>query len=91
MICKLISTIGDLSPKILPLKLYQISNKWRDERRPCHGFLRSREFLMKDLYTFDATLENAKETYELICKAYDNIFQKIGIPITKGSNTNNEV
>ncbi|XP_076166178.1 prolyl-tRNA synthetase 2-like protein, mitochondrial isoform X2 [Ptiloglossa arizonensis] len=82
-ICKLISSVGPLSPKILPLKLYQISNKWRDEMKPRLGFLRSREFVMKDLYTFDKTLDNAQETYELICNAYENILQKIGITFIK--------
>ncbi|XP_078033233.1 prolyl-tRNA synthetase 2-like protein, mitochondrial isoform X2 [Augochlora pura] len=82
-ICDLISSIKPLSPKLLPLRLYQISNKWRDEMKPRYGFFRSREFIMKDLYTFDATLENANETYETICEAYDNIFKLIGITFIK--------
>ncbi|XP_053977234.1 probable proline--tRNA ligase, mitochondrial isoform X1 [Hylaeus volcanicus] len=82
-ICDLIASVGGLSPKVLPLKLYQISNKWRDEMKPRLGFLRSKEFVMKDLYTFDTTLENAQETYELICNAYDNILKKIGITFKK--------
>lgn len=45
------------SYKELPLRLYQITRKYRDELRPRRGLLRSREFLMKDLYTFDATSE----------------------------------
>ncbi|XP_043266349.1 probable proline--tRNA ligase, mitochondrial [Colletes gigas] len=82
-ICDLISSVGVLSPKLLPLKLYQISNKWRDEMKPRLGFLRSKEFVMKDLYTFDKTLDDAKNTYELVCDAYDNVFQKIGITFRK--------
>ncbi|KAG6795174.1 proline--tRNA ligase, mitochondrial isoform X1 [Apis mellifera caucasica] len=82
-ICSVMSTIGILSPKMLPLKLYQISNKWRDEIKPRFGFLRSREFMMKDLYTFDINLNNAQETYALVCNAYENIFKKIGITYIK--------
>ncbi|XP_076241643.1 prolyl-tRNA synthetase 2-like protein, mitochondrial isoform X2 [Calliopsis andreniformis] len=82
-ICNLISSTGVLSPKLLPLKLYQISSKWRNEMKPRLGFLRSNEFIMKDLYTFDATLADAEKTYESVCNAYDNIFQKIGIATIK--------
>ncbi|KAG7200854.1 hypothetical protein KM043_003219 [Ampulex compressa] len=82
-ICNLISLIGHLSPKLLPLKLYQISSKWRDEMKPRQGFLRSREFIMKDLYTFDTDLDKAKETYESVCDVYDNIFKQIGVPFLK--------
>ncbi|CAK9795363.1 Probable proline--tRNA ligase, mitochondrial [Anthophora plagiata] len=82
-ICALVSSIGILSPKILPLKLYQISNKWRDEIKPRLGFLRSREFVMKDLYTFDVNLNHAQETYALVCKTYDNIFRNIGVSFVK--------
>ncbi|CAL7937952.1 unnamed protein product [Xylocopa violacea] len=82
-ICTLVSTVGLLSSKVLPLKLYQISSKWRDEMKPKLGFLRSREFIMKDLYTFDIDINNAQETYASVCKAYDNIFKKIGITYTK--------
>lgn len=85
----MLSTIGILSPKMLPLKLYQISNKWRDEIKPRLGFLRSREFMMKDLYTFDINLNNAQETYALVCDAYENIFRKIGITYIKGNKMNN--
>lgn len=89
--CNLLSSVGTLSPKILPLKLYQISSKWRDEMKPHLGFLRSREFIMKDLYTFDTTLDNARRMYEAVCEAYDNIFQKLGVAYTKGNNTKSPV
>lgn len=75
----------NFSPKLLPLRLYQISSKWRDEMKPRFGFLRSREFIMKDLYTFDTTLDNAQKTYDLVCTSYDNIFKQIGIEFTKGN------
>lgn len=76
---------------MFPLRLYQISNKWRDEIKPKLGFLRSREFIMKDLYTFDIDLDRAKETYALICETYENIFKKIGITYIKGSEINNAI
>ncbi|XP_014485317.1 PREDICTED: probable proline--tRNA ligase, mitochondrial [Dinoponera quadriceps] len=77
-ICDLVS-MEQIYDKSLPLRLYQISNKWRDEMKPRHGLLRSRELIMKDLYTFDTTLDNARNTYDLVCKAYNKIFQQIGI------------
>nr|XP_034178912.1 probable proline--tRNA ligase, mitochondrial [Osmia lignaria] len=82
-ICNLLSSSGIISSQILPLKLYQISSKWRDEMKPRHGFLRSREFLMKDLYTFDLSLNNALKTYEEVCEAYENIFKNIGLTFVK--------
>ncbi|XP_036148096.1 probable proline--tRNA ligase, mitochondrial isoform X2 [Monomorium pharaonis] len=82
-ICDLISSIGQLSAKSLPLKLYQISSKWRDEMKPRLGFLRSREFIMKDLYTFDTSLDNGRHTYDLVCESYSNIFKQIGVEYKK--------
>lgn len=84
-ICNLLSSSGLVPLQILPVKLYQISSKWRDEMKPRHGFLRSREFLMKDLYTFDFTLNNAQETYEEVCEVYENIFKNIGVTFIKGN------
>lgn len=66
------------------MRLYQVSSKWRDEIKPRLGFLRSREFIMKDLYTFDDSLDSAQQTYDLVCESYDNIFKQIGIKHTKG-------
>lgn len=54
--------------------------------KPRFGLLRGREFVMKDLYTFDKSVEKAMETYQLICCAYDAIFQRLGVPFVKGSN-----
>ncbi|XP_071555239.1 probable proline--tRNA ligase, mitochondrial isoform X1 [Temnothorax nylanderi] len=82
-ICDLVSSVGQLSTKSLPLKLYQISSKWRDEMKPRLGLLRSREFIMKDLYTFDTNLDNARHTYDLVCESYNNIFRQIGIKYIK--------
>lgn len=86
-ICDLIHNLGPLSTKMLPLKLYQISSKWRDEMKPRLGLLRSREFIMKDLYTFNVNLDDAKDTYNIICEAYDKIFNQIGIEYMKGDLT----
>ncbi|KAL6833103.1 hypothetical protein J3E69DRAFT_322966 [Trichoderma sp. SZMC 28015] len=69
------------SYKDLPLKLYQITRKYRDEIRPRHGLLRSREFIMKDLYTFDLTVENAVETYRDVAAAYSAFFADLKLPI----------
>jgi prolyl-tRNA synthetase len=82
--CDLISSIGPISAKLLPLKLYQISSKWRDEMKPRLGLLRSREFIMKDLYTFDTCLNNAQHTYDLICESYGNIFKHVDMNYVKG-------
>ncbi|KAI4161161.1 MAG: hypothetical protein L6R39_000121 [Caloplaca ligustica] len=69
------------SYKQLPVLLYQISRKYRDEPRPRQGLLRTREFLMKDLYTFDADERKSFDTYQKVRKAYDNFFSELRIPI----------
>ncbi|KAK0383301.1 hypothetical protein NLU13_9214 [Sarocladium strictum] len=69
------------SYKDLPLRLYQISRKYRDEKRPRHGLLRSREFLMKDLYSFDTSTKSAIETYHAVSTAYAGIFSELKLPI----------
>ena len=68
------------SYKELPLRLYQVSRKYRDEPRPRQGLLRGREFLMKDLYTFDATEEQARKTYEDVRKAYVAFLEELRLP-----------
>jgi prolyl-tRNA synthetase len=68
------------SYKELPLRLYQISRKYRDELRPRHGLLRGREFIMKDLYTFDTDAKLALVAYEDVRKAYVRIFDELKIP-----------
>ncbi|KAF8440098.1 hypothetical protein BGX38DRAFT_1120941 [Terfezia claveryi] len=64
----------------LPLRLYQISRKYRDERRPRAGLLRSKEFTMKDLYTFDCDDATAIKTYNDICDKYCALFEELKIP-----------
>ncbi len=62
----------------LPISLYQIQTKYRDEIRPRFGLMRGREFIMKDAYTFDETKEKAQESYEKMRSAYHNIFKRVG-------------
>jgi len=64
----------------LPLMLYQIQTKLRDEARPRGGLLRVREFIMKDLYSFDADWEGLDGSYERMYGAYTNIFRRCGVP-----------
>ncbi|QGR00046.1 proline--tRNA ligase [Paenibacillus psychroresistens] len=63
----------------LPISIYQIQTKYRDERRPRFGLLRGREFLMKDAYSFDASWEGLNETYWKMHGAYCRIFDRIGL------------
>ncbi|KIW33932.1 proline-tRNA ligase [Cladophialophora immunda] len=63
----------------LPVRLYQIGRKYRDEKRPRGGLLRGREFLMKDLYTFDSTPAHAHVTYDEIRGAYRNFLNELKI------------
>ena len=67
------------SYKQLPMNLYQISFKFRDEFRPRFGALRSREFIMKDSYSFHATPESLEETYRVMYDTYCRIFKRCGL------------
>ncbi len=69
------------SYKDLPMNLYQIHWKFRDEIRPRFGVMRGREFFMKDGYSFDLDEKSAKETYNLIYKTYFKIFKRIGLNV----------
>ena len=64
----------------LPQLPYQIQNKFRDEPRPRGGLLRVREFIMKDLYSFDADEAGLDESYNKMVQAYKNIFARCGLP-----------
>jgi prolyl-tRNA synthetase len=64
----------------LPLLLYQIQNKFRDEPRPRGGLLRVREFIMKDLYSFHVDEEDLDRTYETMIQAYKNVYSRCGLP-----------
>lgn len=63
----------------LPLNLYQIQTKFRDEIRPRFGLMRGREFMMKDAYSFDATEEGAEQSYRLMWEAYRRTFTRCGL------------
>jgi prolyl-tRNA synthetase len=69
------------SYKQLPLTLYQIQTKFRDEYRPRFGLLRVREFLMKDAYSFHASIESLSQTYDQMYRAYERIFRRCGVPV----------
>ncbi len=68
------------SHKQLPVCLYQIQTKFRDEERPKSGILRTREFLMKDAYSFHASLDDLDDTYQKMYDAYDELFKRCGLP-----------
>lgn len=67
------------SYKQLPLNIYQITDKFRDEKRPRFGINRSRDFLMKDAYSFDKDIEGLEESYQLMWDAYVEAFDKMGL------------
>lgn len=76
------------SYKDLPLNLYQIQTKYRDEKRPRFGINRAREFSMKDAYTFDTSEENLDIAYMNMYRAYENIFDRLNLDykIVEGDN-----
>lgn len=67
------------SYKRLPLTVYQIQTKFRDEKRPRFGLLRGREFIMKDAYSFHSSQESLDEVYQRLFTAYSNIFSRCGL------------
>jgi prolyl-tRNA synthetase len=67
------------SYKQLPANFYQIQTKFRDERRPRFGVMRTREFCMKDAYSFHSSSESLQQTYDEMYKAYSNIFKRTGL------------
>ncbi|MCI2773199.1 proline--tRNA ligase [Staphylococcus petrasii] len=67
------------SYKRLPITLFQIQSKFRDEKRPRFGLLRGREFIMKDAYSFHADEESLDQTYQDMYNAYSRIFKRVGI------------
>lgn len=71
--------VDTTSYKQLPVSVYQIQNKYRDEKRPRFGLMRSREFIMKDGYTFDADEEGLDKQYKLMYDAYTRIFTRCGL------------
>ncbi|RXZ79180.1 proline--tRNA ligase [Paenibacillaceae bacterium] len=65
----------------LPVVLYQLQSKFRDERRPRFGLLRGREFMMKDAYSFDADWEGLQRTYQTMYDTYERIFIRCGLQV----------
>ncbi|MFD0618859.1 proline--tRNA ligase [Paenibacillus sp. GCM10027629] len=65
----------------LPLIVYQIQTKFRDERRPRFGLLRGREFLMKDAYSFDTDMAGLDRSYQIMSQAYHRIFNRLGLHV----------
>jgi len=76
---------SNLNSKNLPVLTYQISRKYRFEKRPRGGLLRGREFLMKDAYSFDKDYKNAMEMYNKVNDAYLKIFQDLKVPFVKAN------
>ena len=76
------------SYKDLPLNLYQIQTKYRDEKRPRFGINRAREFSMKDAYTFDEDLEGLEKSYMNMYRAYEKVFDRLSLnyKIVEGDN-----
>ena len=68
------------SYKQLPMTLYQIQTKFRDEPRPRFGIIRTREFLMKDAYSFDADIDQLNKSYDAMYEAYCRIYDRCGLP-----------
>jgi prolyl-tRNA synthetase len=68
-----------ISYKDLPINLYQIQTKFRDEIRPRFGVMRAREFTMKDAYSFDMSAEGLQKSYDIMKEAYVNIFNELGL------------
>ncbi|HUR18090.1 MAG TPA: proline--tRNA ligase [Acidimicrobiales bacterium] len=66
----------------LPLNVYQIQFKYRDEPRPRFGLLRGREFIMKDAYSFDASQEAMRDSYRVMFEAYCRVFDRLGLDYT---------
>jgi len=71
-----------ITPAHLPLRLYQIGAKFRDEMKPRFGLIRACEFTMQDLYTFDQDPEAARQTYQEVSNSYRRIFTRLGVPFT---------
>lgn len=81
---ELLASLGPLSYKNFPIRLYQTTSKYRDEMKPRFGLMRSRQFIMKDLYTFDVDMDSARRSYDLVCTAYDHILKRIGLDFVRG-------
>lgn len=77
------ATHGGFGLGHLPLLLYQITHKFRDEKRPRSGLIRGREFVMKDMYSFHVDEKSLRETYEQVRHIYREIFKEIKLPVVE--------
>ncbi|CAH2100989.1 unnamed protein product [Euphydryas editha] len=82
-IADLLADVGPLSYKQLPIILYQIGNKYRDEHRPKHGLLRAREFNMMDAYSAHCTHACAARAYSALTDAYRRVFRALDAPVCR--------
>lgn len=80
-----------LSKSMLPLLLYQVSTKYRLEKRPRGGILRGREFIMKDAYSFDETAEGALATFHKVSGAYHELFRALRVPFVRAQADSGEI
>ncbi|KAL6458154.1 hypothetical protein MHYP_G00333840 [Metynnis hypsauchen] len=78
-VTELLASQSTLSYRQLPLLLYQVTRKFRDEQKPKFGLLRGREFYMKDMYSFDISEEAALHTYQSVCHAYGRLLDRLGL------------
>ncbi|EDV50328.1 probable proline--tRNA ligase, mitochondrial isoform X1 [Drosophila erecta] len=79
----MLATTSPISYRQLPLRLFQIGPKFRDELKTRFGLMRAKEFLMKDMYSFDVCEETARETYSVVNAAYDRLFKQLEVPFVK--------
>ncbi|KAH8303753.1 hypothetical protein KR018_000308 [Drosophila ironensis] len=79
----MLASTSPISYRQLPLRLYQIGPKFRDELKSRFGLMRAKEFLMKDMYSFDVCEETAKKAYTVVSRAYDRLFQQLEVPFVK--------
>ncbi|KAL9906438.1 probable proline--tRNA ligase, mitochondrial [Glossina fuscipes] len=82
-ITSILATTAPISYKQLPLRLYQLGPKFRDELKARFGLVRAKEFLMKDLYSFDRSDEEAQNSYKIITSSYAGLFKKLQLPFEK--------
>lgn len=79
----MLSTMSPITYRNFPLRLYQITPKFRDEMKPRFGLIRAKEFLMKDLYTFDIDKESAVDTYNQVREQYCKLFTELDVPFVQ--------
>ncbi|XP_017843232.1 probable proline--tRNA ligase, mitochondrial isoform X2 [Drosophila busckii] len=79
----MLASTAPISYRQLPLRLYQIGPKFRDELKSRFGLMRAKEFLMKDMYTFDVSESTAKESYAAVSAAYERFFAQLEVPYVK--------